>query len=94
MPCIVRRAAFEKWQGSDGTIYVYEDLGRDDPDYSGFDDVRSAMMAITESKRVGVRRWLGATLSSNHITGKDALSEVARRGLAEMEVLLDKLKVK
>lgn len=94
VPCLVRRAAFQKWQGSDATTYVYDDLGRDDPDYSGFDDVRSAMMAITESKRVGVRRWLGATLSSNLITGKDALSEIARRGLAEIEVLLEKLKVK
>jgi hypothetical protein len=89
----VRRAAFERWKGSDNTVYRFDDLGRDDPDFAGFDDVRSAMMAISESKRLGTRRWLGATLSSGLIGDKDALRDVARRGLAELEALLIKLKV-
>jgi hypothetical protein len=93
VPCLVRRAAFERWKGSDNTVYRFDDLGRDDPDFAGFDDVRSAMMAISESKRLGTRRWLGATLSSGLIGDKDALRDVARRGLAELEALLIKLKV-
>ena len=93
VPCLVRRAAFERWKGSDNTVYRFDDLGRDDPDYAGFDDVRSAMMAISESKRLGTKRWLGATLSSGLIGDKDALRDVARRGLDELEALLIKLKV-
>jgi hypothetical protein len=94
VPCLVRRAAFEKWKGSDATVYHFDDLGRDEPEYAGFDDVRSVMMAISESKAVGVRRWLGATLSSALVTNKDPLREVARRGLLELEALMSKLKVK
>ena len=55
--------------------------------------MRSTMMAISESKRLGVRRWMRATLSSNLISGKSALSDVVRRGLEELEVLMVKLKV-
>jgi hypothetical protein len=94
VPCLVRRASFEQWKGVDRTVYRYEALGRDDPDYAGFDDVRSALMAIMESKRLGVKRWLGATLSSRLIDNKDALRGVAQRGLDEMGVLLAKLKVR
>lgn len=94
IPCLVRRAAFEKWKGADATQYWFADLGRDDPDYAGFDDVRSMMMAIAQSKAVGVHRWLGATLSSSLITNKDPYRAVAGRGLHELEALMAKLKVK
>ena len=50
VPCLVRRAAFERWKGSDSTVYRFDDLGRDDPNYAGFDDVRSTMMAITKQE--------------------------------------------
>jgi len=94
VPCLVRRAAFEKWKGSDATYYWFADIGRDEPEYAGFDDVRSMTMAIAQSKLVGVRRWLGATLSSSFISNKDPLREVAGRGLQELEALMVKLKVK
>jgi hypothetical protein len=94
VPCLVRRAAFEKWKGADATVYWFDDLGRDEPDYAGFDDVRSMMIAIAESKALGVRRWLGATLSSPLVTNRDPLREVAGRGLQELEALMVKLKVK
>jgi len=94
VPCLVRRAAFEKWRGADATVYRFDDLGRDEPEYAGFDDVRSVMMAIGESKAVGVHRWLGATLSSALVRNKDPLREVAGRGLRELEALMLKLKVK
>jgi hypothetical protein len=94
VPCLVRRAAFEKWKGADATVYHFNDLGRDESEYSGFDDVRSVMMAIEESKAVGVRRWLGATLSSALVTNRDPLREVAERGLRELEDLMVKLKVR
>jgi hypothetical protein len=94
VPCLVRRAAFEKWKGVDATYYWFADIGRDEPEYAGFDDVRSMKMAIAQSKSVGVRRWLGATLSSQLISNKDPLREVAGRGLLELEALMVKLKVK
>jgi hypothetical protein len=94
VPCLVRRAAFERWKGSDATHYCFADLGRDEPEYAGFDDVRSMMMAIAQGKAVGVHRWLGATLSSPLISNKDPLREVAGRGLHELEALMVKLKVK
>jgi hypothetical protein len=52
------------------------------------------MMAIEESKAVGVRRWLGATLSSALVTNRAPLREVAERGLRELEDLMVKLKVR
>jgi Queuosine biosynthesis protein QueC len=94
VPCLVRRAAFEKWQGKDTTIYWFDELGRDEPEYAGFDDVRSLMIAIAESQAIGVRRWLGATLSSPLVTNREPLREVAGRGLQELEALMVKLTVK
>jgi hypothetical protein len=93
VPCMVRRAAFVNWNVQDDTFYKFDDLGRDDSDYAGFDDVRSTMIAIAESKQLGVIRWLGATLSSGVISGKDQLRHTACRGLGELEVLMKKLKV-
>lgn len=37
VPCLVRRAAFRAAGTTDGTKYVYRDLGRDDDDHAGFD---------------------------------------------------------
>jgi hypothetical protein len=69
-PCLVRRAAFEKWKARIQLTIGFSDLGRDDPDYAGFDDVGSMTMAIAQSKAVGVHRWLGATLSSPLVSNK------------------------
>jgi 7-cyano-7-deazaguanine synthase in queuosine biosynthesis len=94
LPCLVRRAAFLKWGKTDDTRYVRKDLGRDDPDYAGFDDVRSSLMGIEECKELGLAKWLGPTISSPLISDKGDLRDMAQRGLNEIEQLLISLKVK
>ncbi|HEX5701881.1 MAG TPA: Qat anti-phage system QueC-like protein QatC [Pyrinomonadaceae bacterium] len=87
MPCQIRRAAFRAWGFTDSTEYIYEDLGRDDADYAGFDDVRSAAMAIAEVESIGLDDWLGVTLSSTLLGDVSSLKAVVSRGLAELAAL-------
>lgn len=88
VPCLVRRAAFHSWLGKDDTKYVYGNLAINNDEHAGFDDVRSALIGIAEHKEVGIKRWLGATISSGLITEKPLLAETAERGLAEIEALM------
>lgn len=88
VPCLVRRSAFTEWNKADETEYVYTDLSRDDDDHARFDDVRSALIAIAESKELGINRWLGASLSSNLIADKDDLRQTIKRGLDELKNFL------
>lgn len=88
VPCLVRRASFYRWGIADTTTYVFDDLSIDDPGYAGFDDVRSVLIAYKMFEDIGISRWLGATLSSARIAGKQSLREVAQRGLEEMHELL------
>jgi 7-cyano-7-deazaguanine synthase in queuosine biosynthesis len=94
VPCQVRRGAFLAWNIADTTEYVYEDIGRDDNEHAGSDDVRSAAMAITEVKSEGLDNWLGTTLSSATLGDTVALRGVVERGLAEIETLHLKYGVK
>ncbi|HEY0171849.1 MAG TPA: Qat anti-phage system QueC-like protein QatC [Pyrinomonadaceae bacterium] len=94
VPCQVRRAAFLAWGVADKTDYVFEDLGRDDSDYAGFDDVRSAAMAIAEVKMDGLDNWLGTALSSVPPGEVAPLRGMVERGLAEIAALHRKYRVK
>jgi hypothetical protein len=73
---------------TDSTAYVFDNLSTDDPDYAGFDDVRSVLIAYATFEDIGISRWLGATLSSARIADKPLLREVAQRGLEELHELL------
>lgn len=94
IPCHVRRAAFTAWGVPDTTDYVYMDLGRDDHEHAGFDDVRSVAMAIRKVAGDGLSDWLGPSLSSPMIGNRDDLEAMISRGLAELQVLHDVLGVK
>jgi 7-cyano-7-deazaguanine synthase in queuosine biosynthesis len=94
VPCIVRRAAFSAWEKNDLTHYVYANLAREDNDHAGFDDVRSVLIASAECDELGIMRWLGATLSSDLITDKDALRHTVQRGLGELQLFLKGLGVR
>jgi 7-cyano-7-deazaguanine synthase in queuosine biosynthesis len=94
VPCQVRRAAFLAWGVTDTTDYVFKDIGRDDEDYAGFDDVRSAAMAIGEVEMDGIDNWLGTTLSSVPREEVAPLKGVVGRGLAEIATLHRKYGVK
>lgn len=87
VPCQVRRASFLASGVEDSTEYVFRDLGKDDEDHAGFDDVRSAAMAIAERKQVGLERWLGAALSYPHVGDVSKVEALVDRGLKELEAL-------
>lgn len=88
VPCLVRRAAFLKCGVEDETEYIYEHLGRDDEDHSGFDDVRSVAMAILELRAGGIQDWVGTALSTAALGDVQALEAMVGRGLEELDSLL------
>lgn len=94
VPCLVRRASFHAWKGEDPTYYKYDNLGRDDEDHAGFDDVRSTLIGIAECSEVGITRWLGSTLSSVFVVDKEALGRTVERGLGELQALLTEFSVR
>ena len=94
VPCQIRRAAFLKWSVPDTTVYAFEDLGKDDAEHAGFDDVRSAAMAIAEVKLDGLQSWAGCSLSRALLGDISALSAVVERGLNELEALHIAYKIK
>ena len=94
VPCQVRRAAFRAWGMQDTTGYVYEQLGRDHPDYAGFDDVRSVAIAIAAVGTDGFDAWLGNALSSPFISARAELRDMVKRGLEELEALHEAFAVK
>ncbi|HEU4325269.1 MAG TPA: Qat anti-phage system QueC-like protein QatC [Roseiflexaceae bacterium] len=88
IPCQIRRAAFLVWGVLEPPIkYVFTDLGEDDKEYAGFDDVRSAAMAIAEVQVDGIDRWLGNALSKVPQDDVQRLKDVVQRGLNEIAAL-------
>lgn len=95
VPCLIRRAAFQAWQVTDQTAYIYRDLSRNDKDHAGFDDVRSAAMAVAQVKEEGLQRWLGASLSHRYVkTEAKDIREVVQRGLSELSAFLEVFAIK
>ena len=87
VPCQIRRAAYLRWGQKDRTKYVFAELGRNDSDYAAFDDVRSAAMAIAETKAGRLDDWLGVSLSSMSSADLTPLKAMLRRGLEELAAL-------
>ena len=94
VPCLVRRAAFHGAGMTDSTKYVYSDLGRDDDQHAGFDDVRSVAMALAEVQAEGLERWLGTALSTTMLGDVSPLQAMIGRGLSELGALLKSYGVK
>lgn len=94
VPCLVRRAAFRGAGMTDTTEYVFKDLGRDDKDHAGFDDVRSVAMALAEVDAESLERWLGTTLSTTLLGDVAPLQAMVGRGLEELRALLKSYGVK
>jgi 7-cyano-7-deazaguanine synthase in queuosine biosynthesis len=85
VPCLIRRAAFSAWQRPDRTDYVFDDLSVQDARHSGFDDVRSAGMAIAAVEVDGLEAWLGSSLTSRYIADSAPYAEIVGRGLSELK---------
>lgn len=94
VPCLIRRASFNAWGVEDKTKYVYTDLSIDDADHARSDDVRAVSMAVAEVADGGLDAWIGVALSSPLIDDSAELRDVIRRGLKEMEALLQVLKIR
>jgi len=73
---------------TDGTKYVYRDLGRDDDDHAGFDDVRSVKMALAQVKAEGLESWLGTAVSTTLLGDVAPLQAMVGRGMDELGALL------
>jgi 7-cyano-7-deazaguanine synthase in queuosine biosynthesis len=87
VPCLVRRGAFLTSGIPDGTKYKHVDLGRDDEQYAGFDDVRSVAMALAEVEADGLDSWIGTALSTALLGDTDPLRTMVGRGLEELGAL-------
>jgi 7-cyano-7-deazaguanine synthase in queuosine biosynthesis len=88
VPCQVRRSAFLAWGAvQDTTDYVYEPIGKNDAEHSGFDDVRSVAIALAAVQTDGVESWLGHALASPLIADRAALLAMLQRGLEELRAL-------
>jgi hypothetical protein len=84
VPCLVRRAAFRASGMTDSTKYVYGELGRDDQDHAGFDDVRSVAMALAEVQSDGLETWIGTALSTTLLGDVVQLQAFVGRSLNEL----------
>lgn len=94
VPCLIRRAAFHRWGGTDTTGYVYDDLSKDDSDHARFDDVRSAAVAVAEAKADGFDRWIRPRFTAPSLGDTTPYKQVVRRGLDELGALLNAAGVK
>ena len=88
VPCLVRRAAFKKWGVKDDTKYKYDDLSIKSDNYSNYDDVKSAAMAIVEVRGKGLDSWLGSNLSTALLGDTTRYKNTITTGLGELEEFL------
>lgn len=93
-PCLIRRSSFKKWGEVDRSGYFYKNLGRKDKYHSGFDDVRSASIAVSKVTSESVERWIGPTLSNQVFwNDKKKYISIIQRGIKELELLMKYYKV-
>jgi len=93
IPCLIRRSSFIKWKTIDRTGYLHKNIGLKDDQHARFDDVRSAAMAVLDIEKRGFEKWFGSSLSMLPIEDTRAFREVAKRGMAELKILLEKYHV-
>jgi len=87
VPCQVRRAAFLHWGYPDMTEYVYANLGTNDAEHAGYNDVRAVAAAIEDARRNGLEGWLGPSLAKCEPTDRAPFRDMVERGLAELSEL-------
>lgn len=89
VPCLIRRAAFIEWGQRDSTQYVYKKLSINDDQHAGFDDVRSAVIAVDDIKRRGFDLWFSSSASLLPSKSRKKLRAVSVRGIEELRNLLE-----
>ncbi|WP_081759256.1 Qat anti-phage system QueC-like protein QatC [Thioalkalivibrio sp. HK1] len=89
LPCLIRRAAFHKWKKEDTTDYIYSDLSKNHPDFSRFDDVRCAAMAVASVKSEGIDSLATTNLNAFLMGDLAPYREMLDRGIRELGEFLD-----
>lgn len=84
LPCIIRRAAFVRWEHDDLTVYRFPDL--DSQPLAA--EVLASASAILRASDVGVERFVGASLTTQFVADRAPYIEVVHRGLEEIAELL------
>lgn len=88
IPCLIRRSAFFAWGKTDDTEYKFDDLAINDADHRHFDDVKSVLFAVEQSRRRGIAGWIGGALNFPGRGNKAPYEEVVKRGLNEVAAFL------
>lgn len=89
IPCQVRRASFMAWGNEDETNYIFSNLGKKDPDYSQFDDVRSVAIARETIKTTGIAHWAGNSINTRYIDSRKDYLIMLENGINELATLHD-----
>lgn len=93
IPCLIRRASFVSWGKKDSTKYVYKNLRLNDPQHAGFDDVRSALLAIQSIRDRGFSAWFGSAAVALPENERVKFRSIVERGMKELETFLGKYKL-
>jgi hypothetical protein len=88
VPCLIRRAAFERWAQHDHTAYRYQNIAKPGRRYRDFDDVRSTSMAIETVRTFGLDSWIGGALNTAQLGDVGPYRELAGRGIAELHAFM------
>jgi len=93
VPCIVRRAAFHKWNYPDKTSYRFEDISIQNSDHLNFDDIKSMLYAIHTVETKGLDYWIGNAISSAYFDIPDEFIDIAHRGLNEVKAFFQSVHI-
>ncbi len=88
VPCLIRRAAFNRWGVMDTTRYRYENLSLNDDQHRNYDDVRSACFAVQKVKSDGLDKWIGGALSTTQLGETTDYRALLGRGMEELSNFL------
>jgi len=86
VPCMVRKAAIQRWGSSDTTRYKYSALSA--AGKTSADDPMAVACAVLTAEQRGIDSFLGATLAFASDADRPHYRRVVERGLAELAVLL------
>lgn len=88
VPCMVRKAAFQRWGTTDSTNYKFPSLST--AGKTSADDPMAVACAVLSAEQRGIDSFLGATLSFAPDADRQHYRRVVLAGLAELGALLRK----
>ena len=88
VPCLVRRAAFQRWGEADQTSGGYYSEQLDRINHGNPDDVGAAASACLVAEQSGIHRLISGHLSFADHQNRDDFEGVFSRGLSEVKELL------